>query len=75
MSLRSSRDQLTRAMEELFLHWERTRQSWRDSRAREFEEKVLGPLRPEVLHAARAMERMAANLSRARQECGRLEGS
>ena len=75
MSLRSSRDQLTRAMEELFLHWERTRQSWRDVRAREFESKVLEPLRHEVLHAARSMERMAANLHRARHECAKLEDS
>lgn len=60
-------------MEELFLHWERTRQSWRDARAREFEARVLEPLRHDVLHAARSMERMAASLHRARRECGNLE--
>jgi hypothetical protein len=69
MSMRTSRDQLTRALSDLLLQWERTRGLWRDTRALEFEQRVLDPLRVNVHNAARSMERMAANLQRARSEC------
>lgn len=73
MSIRSSRDQLSRAHNDLMLAWHRTRDTWRDERARQFEDRVLEPLAKNVQHAARAMERMAANMSRAHRECGPIE--
>ena len=72
MSIRGSRGQLARAMQDLVVHWDRTRDSWRDSRAREFEARVLEPLNMKVQHTAKAMDRMGLSLQRARSECGPL---
>lgn len=72
MSIRGSRSQLARAMQDLLLHWDRTRDSWRDQRAREFEVRVLEPLDQKVQHAAQAMDRMALGIQRARSECASI---
>ncbi len=72
MSMRESQGQIIRAMEELLLHWDRTRDTWRDVRARQFEHEVLEPLQAKVVQAAKVMERMSVNLQRARSECGPL---
>jgi hypothetical protein len=72
MSIRGSRGQLSRATRDLLLHWDRTRDTWRDSRAQEFEVRVLEPLRSRVQGAATAMDRMVGNLKRARRECSRI---
>ena len=69
MSIRGSRDQLTRAFQDLLLHWSRTRDTWRDNRARDFERRVLEPLDHHVQHAAKAMDAMAGSLQRARTDC------
>lgn len=71
MSIRGTRGQLARAMKDLLHHWDRTRDVWRDSRAQEFESRVLEPLASRVKGAETAMDRMAANLQRARSECSR----
>lgn len=73
MSIRGSQGQLTRALQDLLLHWDRTRDTWRDTRAQDFEKRVLEPLSKKVQHAAKAMDRMAANLNRARRECSRMD--
>jgi hypothetical protein len=59
-------------MQDLLLHWSRTRESWRDQRAREFETRVLEPLDQKVQHAAQAMDRMALGIQRARSECASI---
>ena len=72
MSIRESRGHLNRALQDLLLHWDRTRDTWRDGRAREFEARVLEPLETKVKQATSAMDRMAGNLQRARSECSNL---
>jgi hypothetical protein len=62
-------------MHDLMVHWDRTRDSWRDSRAREFEARVLEPLGQKVDHTAQAMDRMALSIQRARSECGPISGT
>ena len=74
MSIRESQGNLNRALEELLLHWDRTRDYWRDDRARRFEARVLEPLRGRVLAATSVMERMSGSLHQARRECSNLSG-
>lgn len=75
MSIRESQGNLNRALEELLLHWDRTRDHWRDDRARQLETRVIEPLRGRVTAATSVMERMAGSLQRARRECSNLSGS
>lgn len=72
MSIRESQGIVNRALEELMVHWDRTRGAWRDQRAREFQRHVLDPLEGGVRQASITMERMADNIRRAQRECADL---
>jgi hypothetical protein len=69
MGVYEGRGQLSKAIKDLFLHWQETRASWDDAQAKRFEEEVLVPLQLDVRQAESAMDHMAALLHQAKHEC------
>jgi hypothetical protein len=67
--LNTGLSQLTHAFSELRERWTETRQHWHDATSRQFEEQHLGeiPARLELMVAA--VQRLAAVLEKAEQEC------
>ena len=59
-------DALTRELAE---QWRQTRESWRDSQAREFDERFLQPLEAAVEAASRSMDELQAILRKIRTDC------
>lgn len=57
---------LTRALAE---RWRQTRESWRDGKAREFEERFMLELESGVDSAGRSIEELEAILRRIRSDC------
>ena len=66
MSMKEAQGNLAKATQELMLHWQRTRGSWRDGRAEAFEREVLEPLAGDVKQALSAMSRMNGSLQQAK---------
>lgn len=69
MSARVGATNLDEAVRELSLHWERTRNYWRDAKAAEFEHTYLEKLPHAVLRAKSIMEEMDLVLRKVRQDC------
>jgi hypothetical protein len=57
---------LTRALTE---RWRQTRESWRDVKAREFEEHFIAELESSVASASRGIEELEAILRKIRSDC------
>ncbi len=57
------------ATKTLRLRWEETKQSWQDAVARDFEEKYLVPLEPEILITMERLSRLSQVVTAAGQEC------
>jgi len=57
---------LTRALAE---RWRQTRESWRDAKAREFEEHFMAELESSVDSAGRSIEELEGILRRIRSDC------
>jgi hypothetical protein len=69
MSLAVSATQIREGLEALEVHLEDTRPVWRDVVRKDFEENYFEPLRPLVVRALRAVDRMVQVMSQMRQEC------
>ena len=69
MSTSDSRLQLEEAYRELLQQWEGTRASWQDAKAREFEQRYLTPLRPDLMLALDAMRELGRLVDQARDAC------
>lgn len=69
MGVYEGRGTLTKALKQLEAHWGETLSEWDDSRAREFEQRFLFPLRSDVMMAVSAMDHMAALLNKIEKEC------
>ena len=63
------RSRLTALTRNLMQEWERTRESWRDAKAEEFEKDCLRELESGVNRTLHAMEKLDALLSRIRKDC------
>jgi len=50
--------------------WEATNLQWHDSVSRDFEEKYLAPLEPQLSATLQRMRSLATSLSAAQQDCG-----
>ena len=70
MSMQEAQGNLAKATQELMLHWQRTREVWRDGRAEAFERTVIEPLAGDVKQALSAMARMHASLQQAKVRVG-----
>ena len=69
MSINDSQAKLARAAKDLFDHWRRTKETWRDDTSRQFEKKYLTPLQADIRTAVQAMERIGAMINRIRYDC------
>ncbi|MGC1481285.1 MAG: hypothetical protein WA771_12315 [Chthoniobacterales bacterium] len=69
MSLRSTAAALSEGSKELSRHWQDTRESWRDTKAREFSETYLEPIPTTVAKSVEAMAEIERFLKKVRAEC------
>ena len=69
MSARVGATNLDEAVRELALHWQHTRNYWRDQNALEFERTYLEKLPQMVVRAKSIMEEMDLVLRKARNDC------
>lgn len=69
MSLGSSKARLSEANRELFAQWEEVRQSWRDSKAAEFDKEYLAGLPQAIANATRIIEEIDQVLSKIHADC------
>jgi hypothetical protein len=69
MSTGAHAARLTALTKELTEGWRQTRDLWRDSKAREFEEHYLRPLEEAVNAAAGGIEQLEAELRSIRSDC------
>jgi hypothetical protein len=69
MALDAGLGRLNHAIKDLKARWDETRTRWTDSVARSFEDDHLAPLEQQVQATLRAMERLALDLRKARNEC------
>lgn len=66
----TGKNQLMTLTKELFRGWERTRTSWRDRKAEEFERDYLRELESSVNRAIHGIEKLDERLSKVRKDCG-----
>lgn len=60
---------IRRATSKLKEEWEECMESWNDTTSRQFQEKYLDPLLPEITLTLTAVQAMSAQLQRAVAEC------
>ncbi len=70
MSLSAAASQLSEAVDEFLAHWERTTDTWRDSRRQEFQKLYVDPLKPATRSALDGIEHLRELIAAARRECG-----
>jgi len=69
MSTADSRAKLVQASKKLLSDWQRVREVWRDQNCVQFDKQVVASLESSIRAAVVAMERMAALLEKAEQDC------
>ena len=69
MSMKGCAGKLGKSTKQLIVSWEETKHSWRDSKAREFEEKYIGPLPTAGESAMKVMMELDKVLTRIRKDC------
>lgn len=69
MSVIDSRAKLILAAKKLTTEWHRTREMWRDEKARQFDQKYMSALEVHIRAAILAMERMGNALESERNDC------
>ena len=69
MSLSASKIRLTAITKELSTNWRETKESWRDAKSQEFEQKYLQELFDGVESAAGVMDQLEKVLKKIRTEC------
>ena len=67
--LQSGAGRLRRAARTLNEKWENTKEHWHDQTSREFEEKFLRPILPEVTMALSSVHRLNELLEQAERDC------
>lgn len=69
MSTRSSASNLGQALKTLRIEWQQTRESWRDVKSLEFQEKYLDDLPSHVARAASVIEELDTLLRKVKADC------
>jgi len=69
MSVNDGRAKLMRASKDLFAHWERIKEDWRDDNCKQFEKKYMDLLRAELMKTQQAMDHIDQVLFRLRKDC------
>jgi hypothetical protein len=69
MSIRSSASNLAEAMKQLNMEWQRTKESWSDVKARDFEQTYLTDMPQHIARAARVIEELDTILKKIKASC------
>lgn len=69
MSLAASKSRLAALTKDLTARWRETRESWRDERAREFEQRYMDDLLSSVTATLNTIDQLERVLNRIRQDC------
>ena len=69
MGVHEGSGRIGKAMKELLMQWEETKQVWDDPVSRSFEQRHLIPLQMDLKTATAAMGQMALLLDSIRREC------
>jgi hypothetical protein len=69
MNTRVSASNLVQAMKDLSAEWQQAKESWRDAKAREFEERYLDPLPGYIARATAVMEEVETLMRKVRKDC------
>ena len=69
MNLSGQKAQITGATKELLLRWSETKNSWRDAKSREFEEKYLQELLARVDKAGTIIDKLEEVLKIVHNDC------
>ncbi len=69
MSLSGSKNQVSAITRDLALHWEETRNYWRDSKGEEFERRFIDELLARVDRTIPAIEKLDQLLTKVRSDC------
>lgn len=69
MSAKGAAGKLGKVTKQLMVGWTETKQSWRDTKAREFEEKYVAPLPTAVESAMKVLMELDKLLTRIRKDC------
>jgi len=69
MSLAGSKARLTGSTKELWLHWEETRNYWKDAKSEEFQHLYLEELFLGVDRAVTVVEKLDELLEKVRKDC------
>ncbi len=67
--MKASGNKLTAITRELWGQWQQTKASWRDDRAREFEQKYLEELVTSVDRTVTVIDQLDKLLSKVRKDC------
>jgi hypothetical protein len=69
MGLSGNRSRLAAITRELALHWDETKNYWRDGKSHEFEQKFIQPLIAQVDKSATTIEKLDKLLAEVRNDC------
>ena len=69
MAISDSQATLNQAAKDLLLHWQQTREVWRDGVAEQVEKETIEPLLLAVRSAADAMTRLQEAVAKAERDC------
>ncbi|RYD70959.1 MAG: hypothetical protein EOP84_25755 [Verrucomicrobiaceae bacterium] len=69
MNTRASAANLAQAVKDLSIEWDQIKDSWRDVKSREFEEKYLEPIPNQVARATAVIEEIDAILRKVKADC------
>ena len=70
MSVTSARMRIKGELKDLMINWKRAGDSWRDPVSAAFEQNQLVPLEKRVRATVSSMEKIEAQLAKARRDCG-----
>ncbi len=69
MSASATAAQLVQVTKTFFLEWEKTKESWRDAKSREFEDQFLRELPHHITKTVEAIDEISALLGKVRRDC------
>lgn len=69
MSLNASKSRLAALTKDLHAKWRETRESWRDEKAREFEQRYMDDLLTSVTNTLNSIDNLERILNQIREEC------
>ena len=69
MSLNANKSRLAALTKDLSSRWRETRESWRDDRARQFEQRYMDDLLSSVTNCVNNIETLERILSKIRSDC------